>query len=89
MDSLLSKSYLSFIEKHKTTFLLVVLLIAVVYQYYDRVKMENRFFEENRRLNEKNIELTFKTLEYERQRSERLEFLFNTLSKNPSANGSK
>lgn len=83
MENMLSKSFLSFVETHKTTFLLVILLMAVIYQYVDGQKRESRFFEENKRLNEKNIELTFKTLEYERERSERLEFLLNTLSKNP------
>lgn len=89
MQGMLTKEFLSFVETHKTTFLLVVLVIAIVYQYIDRARVENRYYEENKRLNEKNIELTFKTLEYERERSERLEFLLNNLSKNPPPNGSK
>jgi hypothetical protein len=82
---MLDKGFITFVEKHKLTFLLVALLAANVYQYIHNSQVDQRFFDENKRLNEKNIELTFKTLEYERQRSERLEFLLNNLSKTAPA----
>lgn len=83
LEGFFSTKFIAFVDNHKTTFLLIVLLAAVVYQYIDRAKIENRYFEENKRLNEKNIELTFKTLEYERERSERLEFILDNLKRNP------
>lgn len=89
MEQILSKGFIEFVEKHKTTFLLVVLLAANVYQYIHSSRIDQRFFDENKRLHEKNMELIFKNLEYERERSEKLEYLLNNLTRNTSSQSSK
>ena len=86
MENLFSKEFLSFVDRHKTVFLMVVFLTAIVYLYVDKNSSDNRYADEIRKLNEKNLELTIKTLEYERERSGRYEFILNNLSKNPPQN---
>lgn len=82
MESFFSKGFIEFVERRRATFLIIVLIAAVVYQYLDNAKQENKYFEENKRLHERNIELVMKNLEYERKRSEKLEYLLNNLNRN-------
>lgn len=83
MANMFSKEFIETVDRHKMTFLLIVLLLANGYQYIrDGNKMKD-MHDENKALNEKIQDLTYKNLEYEKIRSERLEYLLNNLSKNP------
>ena len=70
------KGLIAFISKNKNTFytfLILALISANVYQY-----LENR--REERALNQRLDQLSQETIKYERQRSERFEFLLNALT---------
>ncbi len=78
--NILDKGLMSWISKNKYTFMLVVLLAGNIYQYIDRKSSDNKYFEESKRLNTLIKDMGEQSLLYERQRSEKLEFLFNNLS---------
>jgi len=61
--------------------MLVVLLLGNAYQYMDRKKLEEDTNEEKRKLNEQIQQITKESVEYERVRSEKLEFLLSNLAK--------
>ena len=78
---ILNEKFLVWVSKNKSTFLLVVLLLGNVYQYMDRRSSEDQYDTEKKALNEKIQQINTETLEYERMRSEKLEFLLNNLPK--------
>jgi hypothetical protein len=68
MMNFLDPKLLAWISKNKMTFLLVVLLMGNIYQYIDKTSIQRSHEEYIKQQNE-----------YWKQRSEKLEFLFNTL----------
>jgi len=72
---------LSFISKNKMTFMLVVLLVGNIYQYIDNKALVAQANDEKKELNQKIIDMNKEATQYERQRSEKLEFLLTSLGK--------
>lgn len=68
MMNLPDPKLLAWISKNKMTFLLVILLLGNVYQYIDGASRQKNYEDYIKQQNE-----------YWKQRSEKLEFLFNTL----------
>jgi hypothetical protein len=81
LTDLLKEKFLIWVSKNKATFLLVVLLLGNVYQYMDRKSLETTDNEERRKLNDQIQQITKESVEYERVRSEKLEFLLSNLAK--------
>lgn len=81
LTDLLKEKFLVWISRNKASFLLVVLLLGNVYQYIDRNNLDKDNSEEKRKLNDKIQEITKESVEYERVRSEKLEFLLSNLAK--------
>lgn len=63
------------------TFLLIILISGNVYQYIERNNREDSFMEENKRLNQVIHDSEQRAIDYERIRSEKLEYLLSNLSK--------
>lgn len=80
----LSKNFVEFAEKHSKTILIIVLIAGNVYQYIHAHNIADKVSVEIKALHDKNVELNIKNLEYERNRSERFEYLLNTLSRTQS-----
>lgn len=74
------KGLMTWIGKNKYTFLLVVLLLGNIYQYIEGRKLEVRCMEDTMKLNETIKKIGESALEYERRRSEKLEYIVNNLS---------
>lgn len=81
LTDLLKEKFLVWISKNKASFMLVVLLLGNAYQYMDRKKLEDDTNEEKKKLNEQIQQITKESVEYERVRSEKLEFLLSNLAK--------
>lgn len=81
MVNLLDTQLLRFISKNRVTTALVVLLAGNIYQYVQRDGMIEKDNEEKRQLNQKLQDQNAQTIEYERVRSEKLEFLLSNLAK--------
>jgi len=81
LTDLLKEKFLVTVSKNKASFLLVVLLLGNVYQYIDKNSMEKDDAAEIKKLNDKIQEITKESVEYERVRSEKLEFLLTNLAK--------
>lgn len=81
LTDLLKEKFLVWVSKNKATFLLVVLLLGNAYQYIDRKALEKDTSEEIKKLNDKIQEINNESVEYERVRSEKLEFLLSNLAK--------
>lgn len=79
---ILNEKFLTWVSKNRGTFLLAVLLTAVAYQYMDNKKSAGQYEETIKGLNDKIQQMSKESLEYERNRSERLEILLNSLPKN-------
>lgn len=77
-----------FISRNKLTFLLVVLLLGNIYQYIEKTNIIKDSNQDKKDLNQKILDLNNQSILYERQRSEKLEFLLSNLAKTPS-NGQK
>lgn len=87
MIDLLDTKLLTFISKNKIVFALVVLLAGNVYQYIQRDSLIAQSNEEKKELNQKIQDRDKLSIDYERERSEKLEFLLSNLAKNqPSPN---
>lgn len=71
-----------FISKNKLTFALVVFLAGNVYQYYQRDQAMSQRNQEIKELNQQIRDRDKQSLEYERERSDKLEFLLSNLAKN-------
>jgi hypothetical protein len=80
---------LSFISKNKMTFMLVVLLIGNIYQYIDNRAIAAQASEDKKELTQKILEINKEATQYERQRSEKLEFLLSSLAKTPTNGNAK
>jgi hypothetical protein len=80
LDILNEKSMI-WISKNRSTFILVVLLSGNMYQYLDRKAIQRDSDLEKKNLNEKIQQISKETMEYERVRSEKLEYLLNNLPK--------
>jgi len=78
---ILDDKFIEAVGRNKIAFLLIVLLGSNVYQYVQGNATINKYQETNQKLNDKNIELTERALQYERVRSERYEFLLSNLPK--------
>lgn len=89
MIDLLDTKLLIFISKNKLTFALVVLLLGNVYQYFQRDQLIAQSNSDKKELNQKIQERDKENLDYERNRSEKLEFLLSNLAKNQPDNGEK
>lgn len=81
LTDLLKEKFLVWISKNKASFLLVVLLLGNVYQYIDRNTAEKDYNDQVRKLNDKIQEIGKESVDYERVRSEKLEFLLSNLAK--------
>lgn len=81
LTDLLKEKFLIWVSKNKASFLLVVLLLGNVYQYLDGNAIEKDYDGEVRKLNDKIQEIGKESVEYERVRSEKLEFLLSNLAK--------
>lgn len=79
--NLLDKTIIPLVDKHKFTFLLIILLLANGYQYIDNKMDQRACAAEAKLLNERLYNLTTETYQYERKRSEKLEFILNTITK--------
>lgn len=89
MIDLLDTKLLSFISKNKIVFALVVLLAGNVYQYLQRDSLIAQSNEEKKELNQKIQDRDRLSIDYERERSEKLEFLLSNLAKNQPSPTSK
>lgn len=81
LTDVLKEKFLVWISKNKETFFLVVLLLGNVYQYIDRKSLEKDYAQERAKLNEQIQQINKESVEYERVRSEKLEFLLSNLAK--------
>jgi hypothetical protein len=81
MLNVLDKGFVSWVAKNKMTFLMLILITGNVYQYVEKINSDNKFIDEQRRLNQVIQDMEQKSVEYERGRSEKLEYLLNNLSK--------
>lgn len=81
LTDLLKEKFLIWVSKNKETFFLVILLLGNVYQYVNRVSLEKDYADSTRKLNEQIQQINKESVEYERIRSEKLEFLLTNLSK--------
>lgn len=81
LTDLLKERFLVWVSKNKEVFFLVVLLLGNVYQYIDRKSLETSYTESTKKLNEQIQQMNKESIEYERVRSEKLEFLLSNLSK--------
>jgi DNA primase large subunit len=79
--SLLNQEFLTWISKNKVTFMLVILIAGNIYQYMDRTSVITRCEAEKKALNEQIQKLSNESIDYERRRSEKLEFLIQALPK--------
>jgi hypothetical protein len=78
------KGFLSFLSKNRSAFyvfLVVALMAANVYQYVEKSNADERNRIALQKVNDQNLKLATDVLQYERQRSEKLEYLLNNLSK--------
>jgi len=76
---------LGFISKNKMTFMLVVLLVGNIYQYIDNKAIVAQANQDKKDLNQKIVDMQREATEYERQRSEKLEFLLTSLNNRDNA----
>jgi len=67
-----------------TTFAIVVLLTGNIYQYIQKDQLASQDDADKKELNQKLQDKDKESLEYERQRSEKLEFLLSNLAKSQS-----
>lgn len=74
---IVNQKFLTWVSKNKTTFLLVVLLAGNVYQYTDGKASKDQYEAQIKALTDKLEQVTTETLQYERMRSEKLEFLLS------------
>lgn len=81
MLNVFDTNFMGWVGNNKMTFLLIILLAGNIYQYIEGGKRENAILDENRKLNQIIQDNEQKSIDYERNRSERLEFLLNSLSK--------
>lgn len=79
--NLLDTKLLAFISKNKITFALVALLVGNIYQYIQRDSLIASSNEEKKELNQKIQDMGKQSVDYERERSEKLEFLLSNLAK--------
>ena len=86
---ILNEKFLVWVSKNKSTFLLVVLLLANGYQYVDRKTSQDQYDVDKKALNDKIQQITNEELEYERMRSEKMEFLLNNLPKHQDDGSAK
>lgn len=78
--NLLEKGFMTWVAKNKNTFILVILIAGNIYQYMQNIEAQKRTFVEEQRLNSLIKEIQNSSIEYERVRGEKLEFLLNHLS---------
>jgi len=81
LTDLLKEKFLVWVSKNKASFLLVVLLLGNVYQYIDRNTADKNSTEAIKKLNDRIQEISTESMNYERIRSEKLEFLLSNLAK--------
>lgn len=81
MLNILDTKLLLFISKNRLTFVLVVLLVGNIYQYLQRNQAVTESNAQIKELNQKIQDRDKQSIEYERQRSEKLELLLHALSK--------
>lgn len=79
LTEILNEKFLVAVSKNKMSFLLVVLLLGNVYQYIDRNNVEAQYDDDKKKLNEQIQEINKESVQYERTRSEKLEFLLRNL----------
>lgn len=85
----LDTKLLAFIGRNRYTFMLVVLLVGNVYQYIDNKSLVAMCSQEKKDLNQKIIDMQTEATQYERQRSEKLEFLLNSLNARDNGGNNK
>lgn len=76
---LLQKDLWQWIGQNRATFIIVVLLLGNVYQYYDNNTRSDRYQASIEQLNHKISEINKNSLQYERERSNSLESLLQAL----------
>lgn len=65
--------------------MLVVLLVGNIYQYIDNKAIVAQANQDKKDLNQKIVDMQREATEYERQRSEKLEFLLTSLNNRDNA----
>lgn len=86
ITSILTQEFLAWISRNRITFIIVVLLAANVYQYMDRAAIEVQSNADKKALNEQILKLSNDAVDYERRRSDKLEFLIRSLpNSNPNS----
>ncbi len=81
MLNIFDKKLLAWISSNKTTFFLVILLLGNIYQYIDGRELQKAKAASEQAWAQKVEELNKQSIEYERIRSEKLEFLLSNLAK--------
>ena len=87
ITSIITQEFLAWISRNRVTFIIVVLLAGNVYQYMDRSAIETQSNADKKALNEQIQKLQMDAIDFERRRSEKLEYLINALP-NKSSNTS-
>jgi hypothetical protein len=81
LGTVLNHEFLAWISKNKFTFILVVSMAGNVYQYMDKSTFSAQCDIDKKVLNEQIQKLSAEEIDYERRRSEKLEFLIQALPK--------
>lgn len=79
ISSVLTQEFLAWVSRNKVTFIIVVLIAGNVYQYMDRSAIEVQASADKKALNEQILKLSNDAIDYERRRSDKLEFLIRSL----------
>lgn len=79
LQQLLQKEFWIWLTKNKSTFILTILLLTNVYQYYDFSKYRSTAETDLKDVNTKLTEANKNSLQYERDRSNTLEMLLHDL----------
>lgn len=90
ITSVLSQEFLAWISRNRITFIIVALMAGNVYQYMDRSAIESQANSDKKVLNEQLLKSVNDAMDYERRRSDKLEFLIRSLpNSNPNSISSK
>lgn len=86
LTSILSQEFLAWISRNRITFIIVALMAANVYQYMDRSAIELQASADKKILTEQLLKAVNDATDYERRRSDKLEFLIRSLPNSTNSN---
>lgn len=81
LSTLLNEKLPPWIAKNKALFIIIILIAGNVYQYLDRKSIEEVRDKTISQLNVKVDDMNNKSIQYERDRAEKLQFLLDNLSR--------